>query len=351
MKQHKRAQAAHPAAGSVAAGTAKFGDSQRHWIAENLLLGVAPAVLVDVLAGSGFNRHQAIVELDTALKSPYLQGATRLRNRLDKREWIINIGARLNRILPIEIPRREKLSGAAFLAEYYCTNRPVIITGMLDDWPARQKWNCGWLRQHFAEREVEVQFGREVDANYEKNSIAHKKKMRFGEYIDWVERGPSNDFYMTANNDSANRVQLAELWQDILPLPDYLDPAAAGAGFFWFGPAGTITPLHHDLTNNFMAQISGRKRVKLISVAETARLANSRHCFSEIDLRQPDLTRFPAFAGVPVAECILHPGEILFLPVGWWHHVEGLDISITMAFTNFRWDNDFFSHYPAGQDY
>ncbi len=347
MKQQNRANTV----AANGAASAKFGDQQRFWIAENLLLGVAPAALVEVLAAGGFNRNQSVIEVDLALKSPYLQGATRLRNRLDKREWIINIGARLNRVKPIEIARREKLSSETFLAEYYSTNRPVIITGMLEDWPARHKWNCSWFRETLAEREVEVQFGRERDADYEKNSIAHKKKIRFGEYIDLVERGPSNDFYMTANNDSANRVQLTELWQDILPLPDYLDPAASGAGFFWFGPAGTITPLHHDLTNNFMAQIFGRKRIKLISVAETARLANSRHCFSEIDLRQPDLARFPAFADVPVAECILNPGEILFLPVGWWHYVEGLDISVTMSFTNFRWDNDFYSHYPSGQDF
>jgi hypothetical protein len=351
MKQHNKGGNSGGNSTGKNAPSHKIGHQQRCWIAENLLLGVSPAALVDVLASTGFNRNEAIIEVDAALKSPYLQGATRLQNRLDKREWIINISARLNRVQPIEIVRREKLSGQEFLAQYYSTNRPVIITGMLDNWPALHKWGCDYFRQTLAGREVEVQFGREADGDYEKNSIAHKRKMAFGEYIDRVERGPSNDFYMTANNDSANRAALSELWQDILPLPEYLNPHAPGAGFLWFGPAGTITPLHHDLTNNFMAQVIGRKKIKLISVAETARLYNSRHCFSEIDLGQPDLARFPAFQGVPVAECILQPGEILFLPVGWWHYVEGLDLSVTMAFTNFRWDNDFYSHYPKGHDF
>jgi len=41
--------------------------------------------------------------------------------------------------------------------------------------------------------------------------------------------------------------------------------------------------------------------------------------------------------------------DLLFLPVGWWHHVRGLEISITMTFTNFVFDNDFHSTYRTYQ--
>ena len=72
----------------------------------------------------------------------------------------------------------------------------------------------------------------------------------------------TNDFYLTANNNSANRKVLPELWDDIVQIPEYLASTIPG-GFFWMGPAGTITPFHHDLTNNFMAQVIGRKRIKI----------------------------------------------------------------------------------------
>jgi ribosomal protein L16 Arg81 hydroxylase len=52
-----------------------------------------------------------------------------------------------------------------------------------------------------------------------------------------------------------------------------------------------------------------------------------------------------------VLECVLEPGEILFLPVGWWHYVEALDISVTLASTNFHWQNDFYTNYPADHDF
>ena len=59
----------------------------------------------------------------------------------------------------------------------------------------------------------------------------------------------TNDFYLTANNNSSNRKVLPELWDDIGRLPEYLQ-ADQPSGFFWMGPAGTVTPFHHDLTNN-----------------------------------------------------------------------------------------------------
>jgi ribosomal protein L16 Arg81 hydroxylase len=38
---------------------------------------------------------------------------------------------------------------------------------------------------------------------------------------------------------------------------------------------------------------------------------------------------------------LLDPGQVLFLPVGWWHHVRSMDISISLSFTNFRAANDY----------
>jgi len=137
---------------------------------------------------------------------------------------------------------------------------------------------------------------------------------------------------------------------ELPPLSEYLRDGGHG-GFFWFGPAGTITPFHHDLTNNFMIQVAGRKRVRLIAPCDLPKVYNQRHCFTPLDGRDIDLQRFPLMAGVPVIDCVLEPGEILFLPVGWWHFVEALDVSITVSTTQFRWDNDFYTDYPRHQDF
>ena len=162
--------------------------------------------------------------------------------------------------------------------------------------------------------------------------------------------GETNDFYMTANNSSSNRVALKELWQDIGRLPEYLNAQSADDGFLWLGPAGTRTPFHHDLTNNFMAQVMGRKLINLIPAYELPYVYNDRHCFTPVDGHSIDYERFPLMRNVQILECVLAPGEILFLPVGCWHYVEGLEVSITVSAINFQLENDFSSFYTTYND-
>ena len=322
-------------------------DEWRRWIAENLLLESHPQDMYEQMLRAGIPGVEATHELRQAMGSPYIAGAQRLRNRLAKRDWVLDNQRRLNRLETPEVPRRHRLSRETFLHDHYVAGRPVIITGMMDDWPALSKWTPDYLQGRFGERMVEVQFGRNSDAQYEINKTAHRRSMPFGEYVRLVQHaGRDNDFYMTAYNEGHNRSALAELWEDIVQVPAYLSDAGPSQGFLWFGPAGTLTPFHHDLTNNFMAQVVGRKRVLVIPACEIGHVYNHEHCFTHVDARHIDLARYPRMRDVRILDCTLHPGEILFLPVGCWHFVEALDISITVSFTNFLWDNDFTAEYP-----
>src|SRR5262249_7332633 len=153
---------------------------------------------------------------------------------------------------------RHKLTHGEFVEGYYCANRPVIITGMIDDWPALSRWSPAYFLEKFGDREVEVQVGRDSSPNYEADPEKYRRTMVFSQFMDkLLSSGVTNDFYITANNNAANRGALPELWDDIVQIPEYLDGNAPHHGFFWFGPAGTITPFHHDLTNNLMAQVIG----------------------------------------------------------------------------------------------
>lgn len=329
-------------------------DDWRRWIGENLALDASPQDVFNVLVGQGVAAHEATREVQAALANPYLLGARqagqRLKNRLKKHDWVLDIYRTLNRqtVGSELVERRHRLSREEFYSQYYLLNKPVIISGMLDDWPALAKWNFDFLRTHFGEREVEIQMGRAQDVNYEINSNQHKRKMPLANYLDMIQGAQeSNDFYMTANNSSANRQALAELWQDIGRLPEYLNPESKDDGFLWLGPKGTRTPFHHDLTNNFMAQVVGRKRIKLIPACDLAYVYNHHHCYTPVDGAAIDYERFPLMRNAQLLECELAAGELLFLPVGCWHYVEGLEASITVSLINFQPDNNFSAFYST----
>ena len=330
-------------------------DDWRRWIAENLSLDIEPQGLFQVLVANGVNEVDASREVQAALSSPYMLGARqasqRLKNRLKKHDWILDIQRKLNRQAPdcTTIERREKLTRGEFYLRYYLNNRPVIITGMLDEWPAMKKWDFDYLKDKVGDAMVEVQMGRNDDPNYEINTTKLRQTMPMREYIDMVANaGQSNNFYMTANNTSANRKALAELWkEDIGSIPEYLDPNSPDDGFMWFGPKGTLTPFHHDLTNNFMAQVMGSKKVRLIPSCELPYVYNNIHCYTPVDGKEIDYNKYPLMRDVQVIDCVLNPGDILFIPVGCWHYVEGLEISITVSFINFQLDNNYASFYST----
>ncbi len=325
----------------------RIDDEWRRWIAENMLLGGAAATIAATMVRAGVCAEEAAAEVQSAASSPYLVGAERLRNRLDKHNWLIDTRRRLERLLPDFVERRAQLPGDEFLRQYYSAGRPVIITGMLDDWPALGKWNIDFLSRQYAEKVVEIQAGRSADGQYESNKKRHQQTMRFGDFLDWIRiQDSSNDRYLTAYNSAHNSHALAELMEDVRGVPEYLDATSKDQGFLWIGPRGTVTPFHHDLTNNLLAQVIGRKRFVIASSLEISGMYNHEHCFSAVDGRRVDYDRFPEMRGVRLMDLVLEPGELLFLPIGWWHFVEGLEFSISLTFTNFRWNKDFTDAYP-----
>jgi ribosomal protein L16 Arg81 hydroxylase len=75
---------------------------------------------------------------------------------------------------------------------------------------------------------------------------------------------------------------------------------------------------------------------------------NHRGVYSQVDAGNPDYARFPKYADASIHEVELGPGEVLFLPVGWWHYVQALDVSITITFNNFKFPNEYRWQHPAG---
>jgi ribosomal protein L16 Arg81 hydroxylase len=263
---------------------------------------------------------------------------------------VLDVHAELDELdgRPFVLDRMRGLSRRDFLERYYARNRPVLMEGLTEGWPAHSEWMLERLKERLGHVEVEVQAGRDSDEHYEVRSDEHKQRMRFGDYIDRITQGgPGNDLYLTANNHFFEREETAVLLNDFTIPGEYLDvDAPPGTIFFWFGPGGTITPLHHDVVNVLFVQVHGRKRISLIPSLQTHRVYNNVGVYSEVDAVQPDLEQHPRFADATRLDVVIEPGQALFIPVGWWHHVEALDTSVSLSFTNFVFPNNYEWQHP-----
>jgi len=324
----------------------------RQWIATNILNGIDSSVISKVLYDQNYDKSTVDKEISIAIDHPYIKAAAQKQLSLRKRNWLLSTMdtlASIDEKYATSIDVVEAPPFAEFLTTYYSKQIPVVLTGGVDHWPALKKWTPEFLKKEFGDIEVEIQMNREKDKLFERNSISLKKNIKMATFVDMVlNTDETNDYYLTANNTAANANSLKGLFEDVGNFGDgYRDETTIKTtSLFWFGPKGIFTPLHHDLTNNFLTQIIGRKKITLVPAMQVPNLYNDKAVFSESDFPEIDLARYPLLANLTPIEITLLPGQTLFIPIGWWHCVKGLDISMSISYTNFNVQNDFYSTYP-----
>jgi hypothetical protein len=151
------------------------------------------------------------------------------------------------------------------------------------------------------------------------NYMSSIGKMPFGEYLERVLTD-DDDLRMFLYNMPS---EIPELKSDVI-LPSIADGFSSRFMFMFFGCRGSVTPLHYDIdmSHVFHTAIYGAKRFVLFAPDDSKRLY--QHPFtvrSYVDVERPDFDRFPALEQTRGYEVNLQPGETLFIPCGYWHHV------------------------------
>ncbi len=248
------------------------------------------------------------------------------------------------------IERIEQLSPAVFYREYVQRNRPVVIRGVAAQWPAMARWSPTYLGATYADARVLYTAWESDDpANDPADYYRTRKRhwTRLGEFV----AGMQADKNFSRKYITQFRIfnELPQLKADVRSLDPYMRPPAylpatlkrrlKKASTLWLGPAQTVTPIHFDGADNLLVQVFGRKRLTLIPPEQSACLyypcLSLGHVnYSPVDVEAPDYARFPRYRGATPLEVIIEPGEILFIPVRWWHHARSLTPSISL---NFWW--------------
>ncbi len=111
----------------------------------------------------------------------------------------------------------------------------------------------------------------------------------------------------------------------------------------WLGNRTRIAA-HQDLPDNLACVVAGRRRFTLFPPAQLPNLyigpldfTPAGQPISLVDFAAPDFARFPRFAEALRHACVveLAPGDALFIPSMWWHHIEALDAF--NALVNYWW--------------
>jgi tRNA wybutosine-synthesizing protein 5 len=105
---------------------------------------------------------------------------------------------------------------------------------------------------------------------------------------------------------------------------------------------------HYDICDNLLVHVTGRKRVVLFPPTDVPCLYVDTSSSAVVDIDAPDFERYPAFRYTHPMECILEPGDILFIPALWFHNVESLEFAISV---NFFWHNLSEDQYDANDLY
>ena len=230
------------------------------------------------------------------------------------------------------VDRRGGLTQREFAAEYLRALKPVILTDAFDHWRARERWTPAFFRERFGSRHVTV------------DGVEY----RMSELLDLIQCSSAAKPAPYLRNVVIEQ-WAPELLPDIQPLPQQTQPNWFDSRFFperpsmtslelYIGGAGAKFPtLHFDNlhTHAFLMQLFGTKEYVFYSPDQSAWLYPKQgieaNKSSVADIEHPDLTRFPLFERAVAARCLLHAGETLFVPAGWWHTARILEPSITVS--------------------
>jgi hypothetical protein len=252
-----------------------------------------------------------------------------------------------------EIPSREATTPDEFASNVAPAARPMVLRGLAADWPlvgaARQGADrcIALLTEHATDTPIEVlraDPANEGRFHYTPDGLA----------LNFVRGKTSLPVFLAALQEQAasdrpfTMAALGVVAEGVLPgfgfshpMPFVPPPATPR---FWIGNAAKVAT-HNDPSDNIAVVVAGRRRFTLFPPDQIANLYLGPLHFtpagttvSMVHLTAPDLDRYPRFAAAleaaEVAE--LEPGDALFIPYGWYHHVEALERFNMLV--NYWWD-------------
>ncbi len=253
---------------------------------------------------------------------------------------------------PRPIARRRNVDRETFLQDIVPGGEPVVLEGLVRDWPA--------VQAGAQSPEAASAYLAGLDSGVEGDAVLVPPGLKGRMFY---EPG------LARFNFARRKLSVTGLLEHLARYSHFEDPPSAALqcahiteclpGFearnpmplmdadvhprLWLGNA-FLTPAHIDELDNLACVVTGRRRFTLFPPEQVRNLYIGPVDFtpagapvSLVSFKEPDFERFPRFrealAAAQVAD--LEPGDALFIPAVWWHHVESFDV--VNALVNYWW--------------
>jgi hypothetical protein len=223
-----------------------------------------------------------------------------------------------------------------FKQHYYHAAKPLIIRNLARDWPAFHKWTWSYFQEKVGTCKVGIYNNLKSDAYTPINTA--DAYTTFGKYIDMVRQGPAEwRIFLFNIFDHAPELISDFSWPDA-----YLPGLVKKYPMLFVGGAGSITHMHFDIDLSHIShtQFIGKKRVLLFPFHEQHNLyrkpwevlsfADFSRYYDPVQSKL-DYQAFPALQKAKGYEVIMEHGDTLYMPAGYWHHMEYLESGFAMS--------------------
>lgn len=220
-----------------------------------------------------------------------------------------------------------------FLTNYINPLMPLVVRGLSKDWKAYHNWSLDYFAQNVGE--VEVPLYNSEPAKGQEPSRKPVTRMLMKNYIELLKKGPTDlrIFFF-------NILQKAPQLVDDFKYPDL------GIKFFkklpvlFFGGAGSKVLLHYDIdfANNLHFNFIGEKEVILFPHDQKPFLYHVPYSIvsmESIEFDRPDYKKYPALKYAKGYKVKLKPGEMLYIPSGYWHYIRYITPSVSLTLRSF----------------
>jgi len=221
---------------------------------------------------------------------------------------------------PVPIVDATSIDRATFTSQYLKKQKPVLLRGLWKQYPAYEKWTTSYFKEVMGDIEVGLYSTKQSDPS--KTLTNPTTKMKFSDYLNLI-----------TSTDTDLRLFLFPVFKykpELLKDFDYpnITNQYIKLPFMFFGPTGSITRMHQDIdmSNVFLTQFEGKKRVVLFPPSQSKLLYKLPfNVHSTVDIENPDFDTYPGLKYVKGCTATLEYGDTLFMPSGYWHHIEYLE--------------------------